>query len=93
MPEPIPLATHLVVEKSEEATNAGGLGLIPLATHVVVEGLEEAINAGVPEFIPLAAHVREQYEVLMWKVHALIEARKLREGEEQEMQIRESEGS
>lgn len=52
------------------------------------------LHAGVPDLIPLAtAQVVDQFDVVMGKVHALIDARKLREKEEQEIRVRASEGS
>ena len=51
-------------------------------------------HAGVQDMIPLATTpVIEQFEKVMSKVHALLDARKLKEKEEQELKVREAEGA
>ena len=51
-------------------------------------------HAGVQDMIPLATTpVIEQFEKVMSKVHALLDIRKLKEKEEQELKVREAEGA
>lgn len=49
-------------------------------------------HAQVPELIPLPTQpVIEQFESLMAKVHALLDLRKLKDKEDQEIKVREAE--
>ena len=51
-------------------------------------------HAQVPDLIPLPTPaVVEQFETIMSKVHALLDLRKLKDKEEQELRVREAEAS
>ena len=51
-------------------------------------------HAQVPELIPLpTTAVVDQFETIMSKVHALLDLRKLKDKEEQELKVREAEAS
>lgn len=51
-------------------------------------------HAGVPEIIPLPTPaVVEQFDSMMGKVHTLLDLRKLKDKEEQELRVREAEAA
>jgi DNA methyltransferase 1-associated protein 1 len=51
-------------------------------------------HAGVPDLIPLPTPaVVEQFDAVMTKVHALLDLRKLKDKEEQEIKVREAEAA